>query len=98
MKLMDYGRQAIDFRHPPTVEPAAGFSRRGFVMGSLASGFALASQPVLAQAISTDSQGLVVTELKLAVADGTAWMAFFCSTMMAMALELLACLVEKGIL
>ena len=39
-------------------------------MGSLASGFALASQPLLAQAISTDSQGLVVAELKLPVADG----------------------------
>ncbi len=71
MKLMDYGRQAIDFCHPPAAaEPAAGVSRRGFVMCSLASGFALASQPLLAQAISTDSQGLVVAELKLPVADG----------------------------
>lgn len=69
MKLMDYGLKPIDFRNPPqaaSVHP----SRRGFVMTSLASGFALASNPVLAQAIVTDSKGLVAGEVSVPVADG----------------------------
>ena len=49
---------------------SAGFSRRGFVVTSLASGFALASNPVLAQAITTDSAGLVAGEVSVPVADG----------------------------
>ena len=70
MKLMDYGLKAIDFQNPqPSVEQN-GFSRRGFVMTSLASGFALASNPVLAQAITTDTHGLKVAEVKVKVADG----------------------------
>ncbi|WP_290873429.1 dienelactone hydrolase family protein [Aquabacterium sp.] len=72
---MDYGLQPIDFQNPETVPATtaaerAGFSRRGFVMTSLASGFAVASNPVLAQAITTDTQGLTVAEVKLPVADG----------------------------
>lgn len=39
-------------------------------MTSLASGFAVASNPVLAQAIITDSLGLVSGEISVAVADG----------------------------
>jgi len=70
MKLMDYGRQAIDFQNPHTAAQAPGWSRRGFVVTSLASGFALAAQPVLAQAITTDSKGLVAGEVKIPVADG----------------------------
>ncbi len=70
MKLMDYGRQAIDFQNPQATEAASGWSRRGFVVTSLASGFALAAQPVLAQAITTDSKGLVAGEVKIPVADG----------------------------
>ena len=72
MKLMDYGLAPIDFRNP-TITPeddAAGLSRRGFVMTSLASGFAVASNPVLAQAIVTDSAGLVAGEVSVPVADG----------------------------
>jgi carboxymethylenebutenolidase len=72
---MDYGLQPIDFQNPETVPATtaaerAGFSRRGFVMTSLASGFAVAANPVLAQAITTDTQGLKVAEVKLPVADG----------------------------
>ncbi|MDD2546644.1 MAG: dienelactone hydrolase family protein [Burkholderiaceae bacterium] len=70
MKLMDYGLKAIDFRHPAPAAEIAGFSRRGFVMTSLASGFAVASQPVLAQAIATDTKGLVAGEVKVPTTDG----------------------------
>jgi len=46
------------------------FSRRGFVVTSLASGFALAAHPVMAQTvITTDSNGLEAGEVKIAVAD-----------------------------
>jgi len=78
MKLMDYGTRPIDFQNPVQAAVAeglstglsAGLSRRAFVMTSLASGFAVASQPVLAQAITTDSQGLIAGEVKVPVADG----------------------------
>jgi carboxymethylenebutenolidase len=48
------------------------FSRRGFVVTTLASGFALAVQPVMAQTvITTDTKGLTAGEVKIKVADGT---------------------------
>jgi carboxymethylenebutenolidase len=72
MKLMDYGLQAIDFQHPAANKTDAdALSRRTFVMTSLASGFAVASNPVLAQAITTDSRGLLVGEVSIPVAGGT---------------------------
>ena len=72
MKLMDYGLKPIDFQNPDAAGdmPGAGFSRRGFVVTSLAAGFAVASNPVLAQAITTDSAGLVAGEVSVPVADG----------------------------
>jgi carboxymethylenebutenolidase len=45
-------------------------TRRGFVMTSLAAGFALAVQPVEAQTIATDTQGLTAGEVKIPVTDG----------------------------
>jgi carboxymethylenebutenolidase len=45
-------------------------SRRGFVVSSLAAGFALAAQPVSAQTITTDTTGLEAGEVKIPVADG----------------------------
>jgi carboxymethylenebutenolidase len=50
--------------------PVTDFTRRGFVMTSLAAGFAMAVQPVSAQTISTDTQGLDAGEVKLPVPDG----------------------------
>ena len=51
--------------------PAVPFTRRDFVATVLASGFALAVRPVMAQtAISTNTQGLVAGEIKVKVADG----------------------------
>jgi len=46
-------------------------SRRGFVVTSLAAGFALSVQPVSARTITTDTQGLEAGEVKIPVADGT---------------------------
>jgi carboxymethylenebutenolidase len=50
--------------------PKTDFSRRAFVMTSLASGFALAVQPVSAETITTDTQGLKAAEVKIPVKDG----------------------------
>ena len=50
--------------------PKSRWSRRGFVMTSLASGFALSVQPVSAETITTDSAGLVAGEVKVPVKDG----------------------------
>ncbi|MGI8981097.1 MAG: dienelactone hydrolase family protein [Pirellulaceae bacterium] len=46
------------------------FTRRGFVVTSLASGFALAVQPVSAETIKTDAEGLEAGEVKIPTKDG----------------------------
>ncbi|WP_435019636.1 dienelactone hydrolase family protein [Tundrisphaera sp. TA3] len=51
--------------------PAAELTRRGFVMTTLAAGFALSVQPVSAETITTDAQGLEAGEVKIPVANGT---------------------------
>jgi carboxymethylenebutenolidase len=51
--------------------PRSQWSRRGFVMTSLITGFALSVQPVSAQAITTDTNGLDTGEVKVPVADGS---------------------------
>jgi len=49
----------------------SGWTRRDFVASSLATGFALAVQPVQAQTqIKTDTKGLIVGEVKIPVSDG----------------------------
>src|SRR5580704_1824156 len=53
-----------------TMVPKTQFSRRGFVMTSLASGFALAAGPVSADTITTDTKGLTAGEVKVPTADG----------------------------
>ncbi|MDO8431883.1 MAG: dienelactone hydrolase family protein [Candidatus Binatus sp.] len=45
-------------------------TRRAFVVGSLAAGFALAVMPVAAETITTDANGLVAGEVRIPVADG----------------------------
>ena len=52
------------------VLPRLSWSRRGFVMTSLASGFALSMQPVSAETITTDMTGLDAVEVKVPTADG----------------------------
>jgi carboxymethylenebutenolidase len=50
--------------------PEIDVTRRGFVVTSLAAGFALAAQPVSAQTIKTDTEGLTAGEVKIPVTDG----------------------------
>jgi carboxymethylenebutenolidase len=54
-----------------SLRPGFSVSRREFVVTTLATGFALAVQPVSAQTITTDSKGLEAGEVKIPVADGT---------------------------
>ncbi|MDR2016715.1 MAG: dienelactone hydrolase family protein [Burkholderiales bacterium] len=51
--------------------PAGDTSRRGFVVGTLAAGFALAVQPVMAQtAITTSTDGLEASDVKIPAQGG----------------------------
>src|SRR5690242_9495341 len=50
--------------------PKVDFTRRDFVVTTLAAGFALAVQPVTADTITTDTQGLEAGEVKMPVKDG----------------------------
>ena len=50
--------------------PKTDFTRRGFVMTTLASGFAMAVRPVTAETITTSSEGLQAGEVKIPVKDG----------------------------
>ncbi len=72
MKLLDYGLTPVSHRGDASAirSAAVGVNRRSFIVTSLASGFALASNPILAQAINTDSKGLVAGEVSVTVADG----------------------------
>jgi carboxymethylenebutenolidase len=57
--------------HIRSLVPPTDVSRRGFVVTSLASGFALAVQPVCAQTmITTDTNGLLANEVKIPAAGG----------------------------
>jgi carboxymethylenebutenolidase len=51
--------------------PRLQWSRRGFVTTSLATGFALSVQPISAETITTDTNGLDAGEVKIPVADGS---------------------------
>jgi carboxymethylenebutenolidase len=51
--------------------PQSQWTRRGFVMTSLMTGFALSVQPVAAETITTDTNGLDAGEVKIATADGS---------------------------
>ncbi len=51
--------------------PPSQFSRRAFIVGSLAAGFALAVLPVSAETITTDANGLTVGEVKIPAEGGS---------------------------
>ncbi|HEY7987232.1 MAG TPA: dienelactone hydrolase family protein [Methylophilaceae bacterium] len=72
MDTQSYGLKPLDFNATDAadVESSSGFNRREFIMTTLAVGFAIASKPVLAQAIVTDSKGLVAGEVNIPVIDG----------------------------
>src|SRR4051812_22856475 len=55
---------------PPSDFSRPDFSRRRFVVTTLASGFALAVQPVTAETITTSAEGLEAGEVKIPVKDG----------------------------
>lgn len=48
----------------------ATITRRGFVMATLAAGFALAVQPVSAETLTTDQTGLTAGEIQIQTTDG----------------------------
>jgi len=70
MKLSEFGLKSIDFQNPLVETQPEGFTRRGFIMTSLAIGFAVATQPVMADTIVTDSKDLVAGEVSIPVSDG----------------------------
>jgi carboxymethylenebutenolidase len=53
-----------------SLRPLSQLDRRAFLVSSLAAGFALSVQPVSAQTITTDAEGLTAGEVKIPVADG----------------------------
>jgi carboxymethylenebutenolidase len=53
-----------------SLAPQRDWTRRNFVTSVLASGFAVAAQPVSAQTITTDARGLTAGEVKVPVKDG----------------------------
>jgi carboxymethylenebutenolidase len=61
---MDIAAPELKVMVPPT-----SFSRRGFVMTSLITGFALSAGPVSAQTIATDTTGLQAGEVKVKTKD-----------------------------
>ena len=68
--LNSYGLKPLDFNATETGQ-SGGINRREFIMTSLAIGFALASNPIMAQAIRTDDNGLIAGEVSVPVADGS---------------------------
>ena len=65
---------APEFNNPEfdSLVPALRVGRRGFIVTALGAGFALATQPIMAQtAIKTDSEGLLAGEVNVPVADGS---------------------------
>lgn len=76
MQLNQYGLKPLNFQSPSSSttgaapQQATALSRRGFLVTSLATGFALASTPLMAQAIKTNTRGLVAGEVSVPVADG----------------------------
>ncbi len=53
-----------------SLDPPTNLTRRGFVVTTLAAGFALAVQPVTAETITTDTKGLEAGEVKIPVREG----------------------------
>lgn len=65
-KSQDSRRPAATSPDFDSLVPAVGFSRRGFVATALGAGFALATQPIMAQSvIKTDATGLVAGEIRI---------------------------------
>ena len=61
---------AADPDHLRSLRPLAGLDRRGFLVTSLASGFAASVSPAQATTITTDAQGLLAGEVRIPVEGG----------------------------
>ena len=61
----------IDAPDDNIYDAPAQFSRRAFIVGGLAAGFAFAVLPVSAETITTDAKGLTVGEVRVPVDGGT---------------------------
>lgn len=72
MDLQTYGLKVVDFNaNEATLAHQSGlFTRRDFMMTTLAISFAIASNPIMAQAITTDENGLIAGEVSIPVSDG----------------------------
>jgi carboxymethylenebutenolidase len=65
------GERAIMFEDITSLIPDPEYTRRRFLVTTLAAGFALAAQPIVAQTtITTDTKGLVAGEVRIPVKDG----------------------------
>jgi carboxymethylenebutenolidase len=67
---MNDEHRSVEDRHFDVPRTPNKFSRREFVVVSLAAGFALSVLPVSAQTITTDTNGLVAGEIKIPVQNG----------------------------
>jgi len=63
--MADRGKMLKEISHS-----AATITRRGFVMATLAAGFALAVRPVSAETLTTDQTGLTAGEIQIRTSDG----------------------------
>ncbi len=54
-----------------SLHPQTGFTRRGFIVTTLGTGFAAAVLPVSAETITTDTNGLTAGEVKIPTPDGS---------------------------
>lgn len=77
MKINQFGLKPLDFQATNArqatktlTNESNHLSRRGFLVTSLATGFALASTPLMAQAITTSTRGLVAGEVSVPVKGG----------------------------
>src|SRR5580704_11220419 len=68
---MSHNQSKLEDRHFDVPRSPNKFSRREFVVVSLAAGFALSVLPVSAQTITTDTNGLVAGDVKIPVRGGT---------------------------
>ena len=67
---MKHEDELLQDPHFSSLLPEITWTRRSFVVSSLATGFALAVQPVSAQISTTDTQGIVAGEVRIPAKDG----------------------------
>lgn len=63
--LKDSPQDLVNNDHFNSLVPDVRVDRRGFIAGVIAAGFAVTAEPVLAQAIKTDTEGLEAGDIKI---------------------------------